>query len=141
MCKAFSDIRSVNIHDFVQGEEFENEFFKGDALLHVESFDKKTIARVKYSVSTKIADSLTSGIPLFAYGPEKIASIEHLKRNGCAVIATSREELNGKLNRLFFDKNLIKEILLKAEITVKKYHDKDKVGNEIYNIVHSLCEN
>lgn len=46
-----------------------------------------------YSVSTKIIECLASGRPLLAYGPEDIASMAYLRRNDCAALACSRQEL------------------------------------------------
>lgn len=136
--KCFNNVRSIKMHGFIRGDEFEKEFFASDALLHVEAFDNNTIERVKYSVSTKIADSLASGIPLFAYGPDGVASIEHLKRNKCAVIATRSEDLKNKLCELFFDRQTVKKTLDNAVIAVEKYHNRKNVSSELYKIVGTI---
>ena len=52
-----------------------------DLLIHAESFDNEFKQIVKNSISTKIADSLASGVPIVAYGPEGIASIDYLIKN------------------------------------------------------------
>ena len=55
----------------------------------MEAFDKENRDRVRYSVSTKIIESLASGRPLLAYGPEDVASMAYLRRNDCAALACS----------------------------------------------------
>lgn len=138
--KAFCGIKSVKFHNFVRGEDFNREFFSSDALLNVEAFDYITKARVKYSVSTKIADYIASGIPIFAYGPDGIASIEHLKRNDCAIIATQSKDLTSKLKELFFEKQTVNKILANASYTFEKYHNGKTVSGELYNICKSIEE-
>lgn len=136
--KAFCGIKSVKFNDFVRGEDFDREFFASDALLHVEAFDEKIQERVKYSVSTKIADYIASGIPIFAYGPDGIASIEHLKRNDCAIIATQSKDLKGKLTELFFDSQTVKKTLVNASAAFEKYHNGKNVSGELYKICKSV---
>lgn len=138
--KAFKEVKCVRFHDFVSGEEFKREFLSSDALLHVEAFDIKTKERVKYSVSTKIADSLASGIPLFAYGPKNVSSIEHLIRNNCAVVATKQSDLKYKLTELFSDEKTVRRILSNAADTAKAYHSIEKVGDALREIVKSVNE-
>lgn len=68
-------------------------------LVIVESFEKANVDAVKYSLSTKIADSLCSGIPILAYGASGTGAIDFLKDNQCAFVADSKEQL-----QLFFSK-------------------------------------
>lgn len=70
------------------------------AVIHTESFDERTRQSVRYSVSTKIADSLASGTCIFAYGPEEIASIDYLNRANAAVCCTNKDDLAQKLKAL-----------------------------------------
>ncbi len=69
-------------------------------LLHVESFDKKSIAFVKYSVSTKISEALSSNRMLLAYGPHDVASMQLLMDNnlGCPFTElNTKEEIVSKI--------------------------------------------
>lgn len=52
---------------------------KCDILVHVESFDSKSISSTKLSISTKISEYLSTGKAIIAIGPKNIASIEFLK--------------------------------------------------------------
>lgn len=119
----FTSIKSINLCPFVSGDEFKKKFLSSQILLHVEAFDEKSIDLVKHSVSTKIADYLACGIPVFAYAPSGISSMEHLLSNECAISATSAEELEGMLRKVFFDEKLRMDVVSKAIETAKKYHD------------------
>lgn len=133
--KEYEDITCVKFHDFISGEEFDTTFFNSDALIHIEAFDYASIDRVKYSVSTKIADSLASGIPLFAFGPKQVASMQHLIRNQCAFIATSEDELPKQLQSLLVDRSKRLQISKNAISTAEKYHNPTKVSLQLHKIL------
>lgn len=69
-------------------------------LMLVESFDRSAIRRTKYSLSTKVAESLRSGACIIAYGPDEIASIEYLRRHKAACILNSAAEFPEVVRRL-----------------------------------------
>lgn len=96
------------------------------AVLHTESFEIADINRVKYSMSTKIADSLASGTCLFAYGSSELASIQYLIKYDCAAVATSIEELEAKLFEVLENEEKRKEYVLNAIKIAKKNHDSAK---------------
>ena len=115
-------IKSVNLCGFVTGSEFESLFKNSHVLVHTESFDEFYVKLTKNSVSTKIADCLASGIPLFAYGPEDIASMGHLIRNDCAVIVTDKAQLKNTLYNLLKDVDLRREKAQKGLEVAKRCH-------------------
>lgn len=100
----FNDIKSINFCGFVSGQEFDRVFHSAEILLHTEAFDDENMDIVKYSISTKIADSLGSGVPLFAYGPASLASICYLDENKCAVVVNSVKDLKKNLIKIFLIK-------------------------------------
>ena len=134
----FENVSSIRFCGFVGGMEFEKIFRSSQMLLHTESFDEASIDEVKHSVSTKIADSLGSGIPLFAYGPDSVASVAHLIRHQCAFVATSSEELEKTLLSIFFDSEKRKLIVKNALSTAHEYHDANKVSDKLYEILDNL---
>ena len=134
----FSGIRSIRYCGYVTGQAYREAFQSAEILLHTEGFDEKSRERVRNSVSTKIADSLGSGIPLFAYGPEGIASMEHLKACGGAVLCENPEELDQKLTELFENCDLRSE---KAENGLKaalKYHQSEVSSRNLHRILSQL---
>lgn len=69
-------------------------------IIFTEAFDRSSICRTKYSLSTKIAESLRSGACILAYGPDEIASIDYLKQHHSACILREAGELPGTVQRL-----------------------------------------
>ena len=121
----FKNIKSIDFKGFISGKEFDKKFFDSDILLHTEAFDEVSIDRVKHSISTKIADSLNSGICLFAYGPSKVASMKYLIDNNAAICATNYASKTEEILDIKIEN---------GKLLVRKNHDKKKSSKELYNI-------
>ena len=131
---------TIDVNSFVTGEKYKEVFYSAEILLHVEAFDDESINRVKYSVSTKIADSLGSGICLFAYGPSSVASMQHLIDNDCAICSTSKDELKEKLLLAFNNKEERERIARNGLVTAHKFHDSDVNSKILYNNLKRVSE-
>lgn len=112
----------IEFHGSISAEEVKNVMSRSFALIHTESFDEVIRRAVKYSVSTKIADSLMSGTPIFAYGPEEIASIKYLADNEAACCVYSKEELETQLKRLIEDSQFRTELGAKGRLLALNNH-------------------
>ena len=126
--------KSVIIKPFISGEEFNRVFYNADILLHTEAFDDISIDIVKHSVSTKIADSLYSGIQLLAFGPDCVSSMKHLIRNDCALIATNKSQLRTTLLKAFTNYDECLRVAQNAIDTAKLYHDRNKNSDALKEI-------
>lgn len=134
--KVFSAIDSIQYVGYVTGEEFDKVLRNAPILLHTEAFDPASKERVKHSVSTKIADSLSSGNLLFAYGPQDIASMQYLIRHHCAVVATNSEDLKSTLRTMLFGMDYT-EIIDNALSTAKMNHTSEKNSKTLWNLLRS----
>ena len=94
----------------------------------------------KHSVSTKIADSLASGIPLIAYGPAEISSMAHLIRHECAVTAVSQEALRDMLERALREPKVREHVVQKALQVASEYHDLARNGDEVRSLFQKIVE-
>ena len=103
------------------------------AVIHTESFDEQIRQSVRYSVSTKIADSVASGTCIFAYGPAEIASIDYLNRANAAVCCTSEAELLQKLEALIADAQLRNAVVHNALELAERNHAKNCTPEIIKN--------
>ena len=96
-----------------------------DVLIHVESLDSVNREKVKYSISTKIADMLSSGKYLLIYGPKEVASIEYFSENNAALVSTSKEQLRKNIKLLIND-HYESEYINNALSLSEKNHSKEK---------------
>lgn len=132
---AFSGCGSIELCGFVCGAEYEKAFSDADLLLHTEAFDADSVAFVRHSLSTKIADSLASGIPLFCYGPRGIASVEHLVRHDCAICATEENQLQERLLQAFRDPELRRVTAENALAAARQHHDSRIAGMRLKELL------
>lgn len=132
--------RSVELCGFVSGAAFTETLHSSKLLLHVESFDAESIDKVRNSVSTKIADSLASGVPLVAYGPEEVSSMKHLMRHKCALLATKEQDLRSMLLDAFTSEDARRTAVENALITAEKYHDSAVNSRTLKSIMESVIQ-
>ncbi len=109
-----------------------------DVLIHVESFALKDKLEVRMSFSTKIVDYLAHGRCIFAVGPTDVASIDYLKKNDAAVIATSDDEVIEKLTAFIRNPELRLEYAEKAWKCGQRNHDKTVIQERFYNDLTDL---
>lgn len=140
MNEAIKNNNSIEYCGFVTGEEFVSVLHESKMLLHTESFDNICINRVKNSISTKIADSLASGIPLLAYGPSNIASISYLKKNECAYVIDQKENLEELLRQVLLNADLDKEIRKNGLLQAKMNHDSQKNSTLIKELLTKVSQ-
>ena len=131
---------SIELCGFVTGAAFAETLRKAPLLLHTESFDEENIDKVRNSVSTKIADSLASGIPFLAYGPEAVSSMKHLIRHECALTAVSAQELKKMLLKAFTDGEARRAVVKNALQTAKKFHDSVENSRALHRILEEVSE-
>lgn len=92
-------------------------------LVHAETFDPAYRARLRYSMSTKLADTLASGTCLFCYCPADTALSAHLRDNGAAVTADDPALLENALCAALTDRDLREKTVENALKTARRFHD------------------
>ena len=141
--KAFIGVRSIEHCGFVSGEEFEKTLHGADALVHVEAFAPECIERVKHSVSTKIADSLGSGVPLFSYGPENVASMQYLI--SCKMPQVCKRECLAEAVKTFIQPREREQVVRIGLRVAKSNHNQIENSKKLYGFLQkksmSVVEN
>lgn len=120
--KNFTEENGISYHGAVSAEEVKKIMGESIALIHTESFSNRIHDLVKYSISTKIPDSLASGVCILAYGPSDIASISYLKENNAALCAETDEELKQCLHDVFENTQKVNVIQNNAICLAKRNH-------------------
>ena len=101
MNKKLSSVESIKMCGKLSPNEVDEVLKKSDALLFVESFNRKSAASTMYSLSTKIPEYMNSRRPIFAYGPKNISSMEYLKKNNLAIVCTKKENIEEDIKKVF----------------------------------------
>lgn len=133
MEQALNIENSSKIMGFVDSSEIAGIQSNADMLIHVEAMDLKNKLLVRQSFSTKIVDYFKSARPILAVGPKDVASIDHLIRNDCAIVADNKQELIEKLTECINNNNMLTEIAVKGYECGKKYHNQEQISRMILN--------
>lgn len=113
----------IKFHGAIAADEVWRVMENSIAVIHTESFDSKIKENIRFSVSTKIAESLMYGPCLIAYGPEGIASIDYLKENKAAYVITRPEDLESGLTEILTNRDLREQIVRNARALAVKNHN------------------
>ncbi|MBO7149890.1 MAG: hypothetical protein J6V71_03240 [Clostridia bacterium] len=127
----FDGIEAVSVYDFVSPEQVVDLMKDSILLMHVEGFETEDVERVRYSMSTKIPESLNSGVCLFAYGPLEDASIQYLFENDCAIVSETKTLLKERLEEALFNDKKRYDCISKAKEVVRQNHDKNSQSNKL----------
>lgn len=138
---AFEGISSIHLHGFLTGTEFERVYDAARLHLHIESFAASETEKVKFSISTKIADCLGSGCCLVAYAPPQVASMQYLLEQQCALTATEPKQLRQVLERAFFDPSAADAAAQNALLAARNYHDCRNNSLLLAAILEHVCDN
>lgn len=123
----------------VPAREIPNLQKNADILVHVEAMDPANRLRVRHSFSTKIVDYLKAGRPILAVGPKDVASIDHLVKNDCAIVAESKVELDQKLRCALENPSELNRIVEKAYECGRKYHNKQDIRTMLLRDLKDIC--
>ena len=134
-----SNLTSENgivFHGAISHDEVMNVIIHSKAIIHTESFDQTMITRIRYSLSTKIAESLASGTLLIAFGPNEAASIGYLAKHKAAIVSNDVNDLIVNLSDVLSNKTKYNKIIKRAKKLYLQNHTIESVSNvfllEIY---------
>mgnify|MGYP002772390968 FL=1 len=125
----------------ISASEVERLLGRSKFLVFTESFDDKSVRRVKYSLSTKISESLRSGACLLAYGSPQIASIEYLHRHNAARILRSADELPAALLELCSSHDTYAKYVRAAQELAEQCHNQERNDFLMCRIFRNAIEN
>lgn len=135
--KAFSKEPGIIFHGEVSKSEVDKIIQKSEYVLHVESFRKKEIEKIRYSISTKIPDLLASNSNILVYGPRYIASVDYLETHNAAVIL-SKDNLLADLQHYMSESEDIKQKRrINAKELVESNHDSIKNREVLLTIINA----
>ncbi len=131
-------VNSIKFMGAIPGKEVKSAIENSDILIHTESFNKNEIEMTKYSFSTKIADSLSSGKCLLAYGPPNIASMDYLINNNCAFCIVDKQNLLKGLKELLTNCELRKMYGEIGKKVAYDNHNSQKNSDNIKTILERI---
>lgn len=138
--KGLTEENGIRFHGAVSAEEVLRIMTSSMVVIHTESFEARFQNITRYSVSTKIADSLMNGPCIVAYGPEGIASIDYLKENRAAYVISDPVDLEAGLREILSDAALRDEIVSNARALAAKNHHPQTNPANVCKWLDAVCE-
>lgn len=119
----FKDNPNIQFNGAISYEEVQKLLIESDIVIVTEGFAAKDVEVTRYSLSTKVADSLSSGAIVLGYGPIDCGVIEYLHEIDCGVVCTSIEQLVPSIRNLLNNFDLQYDYYKKALIVSAKNHN------------------
>ena len=123
--EAFKQCEGIRYKGFVNYDEVIRIQQTSDILVHTENFSEFYRKDLKYAFSTKIADSMASGVCFVLYAPAEMACAEYLTDNSAAHLIDSKEKLLPVLKKLIEDEEERSKYLQNAQDLVKRNHNSE----------------
>lgn len=125
----------INYAGMIPYSDLQEKTRRARLLIHVESMKPYYVRDIKYGFSTKIADSLASGVPFFVYASSELTSVQYLSENKCAIIATDEKQLVDKLKCALFDEQARSLCITNARQIATMNHNQEKNKKRFYAFV------
>lgn len=132
---AFKNCNSIDYRGVVPYEEVIKIIEKSDLLIHAENFNEFYQIDLKHAFSTKIADSLASGVCLVLYAPKQLACTNYLLDKNAAYVITDPNSLDEKLSKIISDIDLRKQYAENALILADENHNISKNCEKFRKII------
>lgn len=118
-------------------EQVKKELTDCDITVVVEGFDKKDVDITRYSLSTKVADSLASGRFVLGYGSIECGAIEYLRKIECGLTCCSVDELRRELPVILESVELQKKAYDRATRISEAHHSLKRSTSVFEGIVET----
>lgn len=120
--RAFSRCRQLRFHGAIAYSQVVAEVASSDLFVIVEGFRPGDINATRYSLSTKAADGLASGVQIFVYGPLEAGVVEYMAGTGAACVCTDPKTLRQRLRTILYQTELQRACYDRAAAITERNH-------------------
>lgn len=138
MQKRFSKAVGVEYKGLVSYDKVKQVTSESDILFHVETMKGYKERQLQYAFSTKIADSIASGRCFVVYAPDELACSKYINSHRCGWVASTKEELQKKIQEVLNNKDVRIKILENAKRVAIENHCLESNANKFQNILKNL---
>lgn len=135
MKEAFISVPTLHYIGEIPASQLREKRAESDILLHVEAFDKRSVDSLMLSLATRIPEYLSTGVPIFAYGPANLSTIRYLTDFDLAQVCYDKKDIIIQLSVLLSDANRRHDLALRGFERAKTYHDREKVAKHFQEIL------
>ena len=120
----FCDNPNIRFMGSVPYNQVQKRMAESDITIIVEGFSAHDINLSRYSLSTKAADALASGVAILSYGPLECGIIEYMKSTDASAVCISKDQLVSDIKNLMNDHQLQERYYKQAMIISEKHHNR-----------------
>lgn len=136
----FDKNKNIRYHGSIPYAEVQLRTVQSDILVVVEGFEKCDVDITRYSLSTKVADSLASGASIFVYGSIECGAIEYMKKINSAAVCLKKENLVECISKLIFDVDYQRENYARAALITQQHHNLTQSSTIFEGIIRRVVE-
>jgi glycosyltransferase involved in cell wall biosynthesis len=132
LIKKYKHYKTAKVCDYVENDHIPELISNYDLLFLPLGFSKKSIKATMFSMPTKTAEYLISGVPIIVYAPMQTALAKYAREEEWAYLVDNRksEVLSNAIKNIYSNIDLRRSLGNKAIRTAIKNHDSIKVRNE-----------
>lgn len=136
---AFENCKGINYKGFVSYDRVLEIMENSNLLVHIENFSDFYKKDLQYAFSTKIADSLATGIGFLLYAPKEMACSQYLEENKAAFVVNDKQELYKTLRYLTENPHECRKFSHSAVDLAKKNHDFNKNAEAFQRVLKDVA--
>lgn len=121
--KIFEKNKNIKYMGSVPYTQVQKRMIESDITVIVEGFKEEDINLSRYSLSTKAADSLASGVNILTYGSLESGIVEYMKSTNASMVCTSETDLVESITTLMNDKKMQENFYKQAIYITEKHHN------------------
>jgi len=136
------NIPGIIIEPLVDEKDYTRLLSESSCLIIAYNFDPRSIEYIGLSLANKMPECLASGVPVLAYGPKEVATIQYLKEAGCAQVIDkqNQKELHDSIVELITNPKLCQQLGTSARKFVLNNLTKKMIQDKFYTSIKNTSQ-
>lgn len=134
-CQELKSHPSVLWGGAIPYDKVKRKIAESDIYVVAESFSDEDINFTRYSLSTKAADGLMSGMVVLGYGSSESGVISYLESTGAAVVCSQPDKLKSTIRNILKDQDLQRRLYEQSEQVAYENHTLESSTKKFEGVV------
>ena len=132
--------KNINFQGYRKYEDLNQKMLESDFSIIAEGKSKKDIITTRYSLSTKVADSIALGKPILVYGNDESGAIGFFTEHECALVSDNPTTLKNQLIEFIGSHQQQIDLYQKYKHISSTVFDKANNNQKFVNLVKKILE-
>jgi len=135
----FKACSNILLEGFVTYEQVKHLMYHSTILFHAESQDAKYEESLRYGFTTKIADSLSCGVPFLMYSRPSVAGADYIIETKAGWYASNKRELKECIIQVLYNSERRSIVLERAKEIAFLNHNEKRLRVKFVQLIQDLC--